>query len=175
MYTCTYYIHIYIIVDENARLKILPSAFAQRLMQETSASNSQPFVMSRVIVGSSLTRRRVSFVSKHCLQPCRAVASFNSVFTSWFICQCNCHRARHSPHLVEWPIPLVVARSALAHTEVSRLCCVHTRRHTERIRYHGVHTHSITHVYIARVEPPRYPLSCIQRTSVHVSRVIVHA
>lgn len=36
-----------------ARSKIFPSAFARRLMQETSASNSQPFVVSRVIVGSS--------------------------------------------------------------------------------------------------------------------------
>lgn len=54
------------------------------------------------------------------------MASFNSVFTSWFICRCNCHRARHSPHLVEWPIPLVVAvGSCLSHTKASAY--VHTR------------------------------------------------
>lgn len=108
-------------------------AFAQRLMQEMSASNSQSFVMSRVIVGSSLTRRRESFVSNHHLAA-PTMASFNSVFTSWFICRCNCHRARHSPHLVEWPIPLVVA-VGLSHTKASAY--VYTRkRERERTHYH---------------------------------------
>jgi len=65
--------------------KILPSASARRLMQETSASNSQPFVMSRVIVRPSLSPA-TRIIREQAALAAPAVASFNSVFTSWFIC-----------------------------------------------------------------------------------------
>jgi hypothetical protein len=54
-------------------------------MQETSASNSQPFVMSRVIVRPSLSPA-TRIIREQAALAAPAVASFNSVFTSWFIC-----------------------------------------------------------------------------------------